>query len=376
MNRPAQLCRASVLLFACLSIAPCILAQTPEIELRAAEEQLATALIEDDTAAFERLLAEGFVLRGAPDVDRATWMKNAVDLCWGERFEIADLSVTSLTTDTAVVSLVMTTMADPVTCEPAVVRSLLTDVWVRRPGGWRLSLRHSGPAGDSVSAQFAQSDPPPPLWERAAELSLVATGGNTDTRTLGVGGSVTWRPGDWVTRARTTYVRSATAGMDTAESLTADLRQSRNLTPRLDVRAGAVYLVDRFAGIDRRITVDGGLGWVAIDAKPHSLKLDAGAGVTNELRLDGTELTFPVGTIDGLYRWQLSRTSELTEQAVYSADLSDAGNWRLRNVVNVTVALSRLLSFKVSHELRRNNRPVVGFGTTDTVLSVALVAKF
>lgn len=351
-------------------------AQTPESELGAAEEQLATALVEDDTATFERLLAPEFVLRGTPDVVRATWIKNAVDMCWGDAFELSDLAVRRQAGDTAIVSLVMTTFQDPQTCEPATIRSLLTDVWQRSPDGWRLLLRHSGPAGSSVGQQFAKLDPPPPLWEREAELSLVATGGNTDTRTLGAGGAVTWRPAAWVTRARVAYVRSTSAGVITTESLNADLRQSRALSNRFDLRAGAVYLTDRFAGIDDRITIDGGFGWLVVDRSPHTIKLDFGAGVTHEARLDADALTFPVGTLDASYRLRLSRVGALTEQAVFNADLGDAANWRLRNVVALTVAMNRLLSLKLAHELRRNNRPVPGFQTTDTVLSAALVARF
>jgi len=351
-------------------------AQTPAAALGTAEEQLATALIADDTATFERLLAPEFVLRGAPDVNRATWIKNAVDMCWGDSFELSGLAVRNQTGDTAIVSLVMTTFQDPVTCEPAIIRSLLTDVWQRSPDGWRLVLRHSGPAGGSVGQQFAQLAPPPPLWEREAELSLVATGGNTETRTLGAGGGVTWRPAAWVTRARVAYVRSTNAGVVTTESLNADLRQSRALTKRVDIRAGAVYLSDRFAGIDDRITVDGGFGWLVVDQPPHTVKLDFGAGVTHERRIDAADLTYPVGTLDGQYRWRLSRLSALTEEVIFSADLQNAPNWRMRNLIDLTVAVNRRLSVKLAHELRRNNRPVRGFQTTDTVLSVALATRF
>lgn len=366
----------SAALVACLQVTSIAAAQTPDVALRATEEQLATALLEDDTAAFDRLLASDFVLRGAPDIDRATWMKNAVDLCWGKSFEISDFAVRAAGADTATVTLILTTQADPVTCAPAIIRSLLTDVWVRRADRWQLALRHSGPAGDAVAQQFAQLDPPPPLLEGQAELSLVATGGNTDTRTLGTGGSLTWRPGKWVTRTRAAYVRSTTASLLTTESLNADLRQSRSLSDRVDIRAGAVYLSDQFAGIDRRITVDGGFGWLVVDASPHTLKLDLGAGATHEARLSSADISFPVGTLDAEYRWRFSRTSVLSEQVVMSTDLRDSSNWRLRNVANMTVSLNALLSFKLAHELRRTNRPVPGFRSNDTLLSAALVARF
>jgi N-acetylmuramoyl-L-alanine amidase/putative salt-induced outer membrane protein YdiY len=345
-----------------------VLAQPPAPDLRAAEEQLALALTQKDAAAFDRLLASDFVLRGAPDVDRETWIKNAVGLCWGERFEISDVGVRSQTADTAIVSLVLTTFVDPVTCDPAIVRSLLTDVWTRQPDGWRLALRHSGPAGSAVAQQFAKTDPPPPRWERTAELSLVATSGNTDTQTLGAGGSLIFRPGVWVTHARVAYVRSATDGVDTAESLVADVRQSRAISPRVDVYGRGAYLRDRFAGIRHRTTVDAGFGWVAVNEAPHSLKLDAGAGVTHEARLADGSQTFGVGTLGALYRLRVSRTSDLSNQFLFTADLGDAPNWRFQNGLTLTVTMTRVLSLKVGHEVKRINRPVPGFRATDTVL--------
>jgi putative salt-induced outer membrane protein YdiY len=368
--------RMTALIAALLLLPPTAAAQPPDAALRAAEEQLAAALTTKDRDAFERLLAPEFVLRGAPDVDRDTWIANALDMCWGDTYEISDFTVRGQTNDLAIVSLVLVTLVDPATCEPAIIRSLLTDVWSRTPDGWRLALRHSGPAGSAVAAQFAKIDPPPPRWERTAELSLVATGGNTDTQTLGAGGSIVWRPGEWITRSRVAYVRSATDGVDTAESLTADLRQSRELSPRADIYARVGYLVDRFAGIDHRTTLDAGFGWLALDDAPHSLKLDAGAGFTHEDRLaDGSE-TFAIGTGSALYRFRFNRTSEFTEHLRLTADVSDAGNWRLHNAAALTVTMTRVLSLRVAHELKRSNRPVPGFRATDTMLAAALVARF
>lgn len=350
-------------------------AQAP-IELRSAERQLATALIAKDAAALERLLTPGFVLRGSPDVPRATWMKNALTLCWGDRFEISDFAVASASGDTAVVTLLLTTHQDPMTCEPAVIRSLMTDLWVRDGENWRLALRHSAPPPATVSGQFAKAAPPPPRWERSAEFSLLATGGNTDTQTLGAGGSLVWRPGLWTTRGRAAYVRSVTADAVTAESLVAEIRQSRALSPRADVFARLEYLVDRFAGIDNRTTVDAGFGWRLVNAPPHTLKVDGGFGATRESRLAGGRETFASAATTASYTWRFSPTTALSNQATLTADVTALDNWRLQNGLNLTLGMTRLLSVRLAHELKRVNRPVPGFRTTDTLLSAALVAKF
>jgi hypothetical protein len=57
----------------------------------------------------------------------------------------------------------------------------------------------------------------------------------------------------------------------------------------------------------------------------------------------------------------LSRTSDLSNQFLFTADLGEAPNWRLQNGLALTVTMTRLLSLKMSHEVKRVNRPVPGF---------------
>lgn len=351
-------------------------AQDVASEIRRAEEQVASALVQKDGAAFERLLAPDFILRGAPDVARATWISNALSMCWGDRYEISDFAIVRSDGDTIVASLVLTTAMDPLSCAPATVRSVLTDVWVRRDGALRLALRHSGGAGADIAKQFSTTPPPPPRWERTAEISAVATGGNTDTQTLGTGAAVVWRPDPWETRGRVTFVRSVADDVTTAESLIAELRQARTLSPRLQAFGRVDYLVNRFAGIDYRTTLDGGLAWTLTETPRGSIVVDGGLGVTREARLAGENQTFAAGTVGVLARWRPLATTQVEDRAVFSTDLGAFGNSRMHNTASVSVAMTRVLSLRLSHDLKRTARPVIGFEKNDTLLAAALVARF
>lgn len=342
------------------------------IALRAAEEQLAAALVAKDAGTLERLLAPGFVMRGAPDITRGEWIANALKLCWGERADISDFRVVDATADPALVTFVLTTGRDPVSCERATVRSLITDVWERRDGAWQLVLRHSGPAG-GVAAQFAAEAAPPPLLEGSAELSLVDTGGNADTQTVGSGGSLIWRPGVWTTDARVSFVRSMAGGVETAKTFTAGVRQSRALSPRLDVFARAEHLANEFAGIDNRVSLDAGLGYRWLEGPAHTLRTDAGAGYSRETRLSGDDLSFALATAGAAYQWTVTSALTLADTTLFTASLQDGEDWRFRNMFSITSSLARRLSIKVSHEINVANAPAPGFGRTDTVLSAALV---
>jgi putative salt-induced outer membrane protein len=217
---------------------------------------------------------------------------------------------------------------------------------------------------------------PPPRWERKGELSLVATGGNTDTQTLGLGSTLIWRPGTWTTEGRLAFVRSETSDVLTAKSFVAELRESRALTPRMDVFGRFGYLSNEFAGIDRRASIDGGVGFKALTGPVHTLRFDAGLGYAHESRTLGPDLSTPLANFGNAYKWQISKTADVTNAALFSASLEDGSDWRFGNALAVTSALTGLLSLKLSHELKYVNAPVVGFEKTDTLLSFALVAKF
>jgi putative salt-induced outer membrane protein len=217
---------------------------------------------------------------------------------------------------------------------------------------------------------------PPPRWERKAELSLVATGGNTDTQTLGLGASVTFRPGVWTTEARTAFVRSENQNVETARSFVADFREARALTRRAEVFGRFGYLVDPFAGIDHRSTVDGGVGYKLLLGPVHSLRVDAGLGYTREARKVGDDLSFALGNIGAAYKWQISKTADLSESALLTSSLSDRDQWRFGNALALTAAITRVFSLKLSHDLKFNHAPVAGFQKTDRITSAAVVARF
>ena len=359
--------------FVCLALPAA--AQAPALDVRALEDALAQGLVTKDRDTLERLLAPDFVLRGNPDVDRATWLDNATSLCWGDQATIEDFSEVSLG-DGIIATFTLTTDRNPTTCEPAIVRSVITDLWRPAGGAWRLALRQSGPGGTAVEDQAAITEPPPPRWEATGELSFVSTSGNTSTGTLGAGGDVTNRSGDWLTRGKVSFVRAETDGEETARSLALDGRVSRGLTPRVGLFARGAYLRDTFAGIEHRVGVDGGLAWSIVDVTPHALDLDAGVGYTTETRLAEADRSFATGTLTLAYKWTLDDTAEIANNAGFTANLQDGPDWRFSDTVVLSASLNRALSLKVSYQVKYLNRPVPGFKATDAIVSAAIVAKF
>ena len=217
---------------------------------------------------------------------------------------------------------------------------------------------------------------PPPRWERKAEVSFVGTGGNTQTQSAGLGASLVYRPGLWTTEAKSNFVRSEANSLETARSFTADLRQGRTITPRVDVFGRYGFLANKFAGIDARSTVDGGVGYKLLMGPLHTLRVDGGLGYSREDRVTDADLSFALANFGSAYKWQIARTADLTDSALYTRSLEEGEDWRFNNTIALTAALASIFSLKASHELKHANAPVPGFEATDTLMSVALVAKW
>jgi putative salt-induced outer membrane protein YdiY len=347
-------------------------------EIRALEEALSDAMHRRDGGRIERLLAPEYVMRGAPDIDRAAWIRNAVTLCWGERSDIDRFRV-RLEGDVAVASFELTFYVDPSSCRPALLRSLITDVWVRRSEGWRLLVRHSGPApppGADLASQYGTVPLAPPTWRATSELSMVSTAGNASTRTTGLAGSLTHRSQTTRTRVAADFVRAEADEVTRAQTVTVGLRHGIRVGKRPEVFTSASYSRDRFAGILGRVAGEAGLAYPIRLPRPHVLTLDAGLGFTSEDRVDPQDLRFATASGAVHYAGRIVPVAELTQELGVIADLALAKNWRGTSATALTVMLTRLLSLKASHAFEYRNTPVQGFKRADMRSAVALVFSF
>jgi putative salt-induced outer membrane protein len=340
------------------------------------ERAVTRAMHTRDRAGLEALLADDYVLRSVPDIPRETWITNAVTLCWGDRSDISDFDVRALE-GTAVATFALTFYVDPATCRPAVLRSLITDVWRWRDGRWQLAVRHSGPppAGPGIAAQYGIVPELPPVWDAKGELSFLSTAGNASTRTIGLASDVAHQTGRWRTRARVALLTSEADDVIRARTLTASARQSARVSARAEVFGRLDYARDRFAGIENRATLEFGAAFPITLPPRHRLTADAGVGFTTERRIDAEDLRFAVASGTFAYVWQIAPGTELRDDIAIRADLEAARNWRATNALAMTVVLNRLLSIKASQSIEYRHFPVPGFRRTDTRSAISLVVN-
>jgi putative salt-induced outer membrane protein len=222
----------------------------------------------------------------------------------------------------------------------------------------------------------APPPPPPPPHEGTAEFSFVGTGGNTDTTAFGLSGEFIARPAPWVFTTRAAFVQNKADGELKARSFRAGFRAARTITDRLSAFAEYGYLRDTFAGIEDRNAIDGGLSYILVKPDPHTLAIEGGLGYANEKRLFGDDISTATAFVGAGYKLKLSANADLSDDARFVFSLSDSDDWRFNNILAVNAKLASILSLKASNIVRYVNAPVIGFDSTDTITSIAVVAKF
>ncbi|MEO8520964.1 MAG: DUF481 domain-containing protein [Acidobacteriota bacterium] len=345
---------------------------------RTSEDALVEAVHARDRNRLEQLLASDYVLRGKPDISRKTWIDNALTLCWGNRSDIDAFRVREQG-DLAVTSFELTFYVDPVSCRPAVLRSLITDVWIRRGAAWQLAMRQSGPASSGagdLASQFGAVPQPPPLWDVSSDLSLTATGGNTSTRTLGLGSVVTHQTPAATTRVSIAFLTSDADAVTRARSLSMDARHGIRISERFDVFGRGSFARDRFAGIDGRVTAEAGTAYTPALPARHTLITEGSLGYTLEQRVDATELRFATATGAVRHGWTIVPGTQLSDDVNFIADLQSAANWRGTGRLAIAVSLTQSLALKASQGLEYRNQPVAGFRRLDLRTVAALVFSF
>jgi putative salt-induced outer membrane protein len=230
----------------------------------------------------------------------------------------------------------------------------------------------------SAATAFAEEPPPgpPPIWSGKAEASYVGTTGNTNVQTVGAGLEIDYKKDVWDGLAKGAFVQGKTDGVTTAKTIAGELRGGRHLSPRFELFAQGDYFKNEFAGIDNRLSAIGGGAYSVVKTDAQELKFQLGAGYTKENRSVGDDKSFGNGQAGLLYKWKISATTDLSEEFSYVDSFSDSSDWRVANTFSVTVAMTKVFSLKASHNLAYLNEPVPGFGKTDTITSIALVAKF
>lgn len=222
----------------------------------------------------------------------------------------------------------------------------------------------------------ARAQTPPPKLEQRYEGAFVGVTGNSSSNTFSAGADVTTRPGAFVLRNRVSFIRNQSDGVLAAKAFEYVGRIQQTLNARASTFAEYDYFRDPFAGVIRRQAGTAGLALTAAATDRQSLHLDLGVGYTNERRQTGENVSSGSYLLGSSYKLTVSPNADVTDDLRVTGIFADAGNWHAEHTVAITTKIAGGLSLKVSNMVRFANFPPPGFRRTDSVTSIALVAKF
>jgi putative salt-induced outer membrane protein YdiY len=345
-----------------------------EDSVRAAEQALRNAVAMRDRDAIERLLASDFKTDSGSARDRSSWIDQQLRPCGGGPSTLQGLQIL-IDGDTALASSDAVVQFD-IGCSVPLARTHRADVWTRQDGRWRLVLRteRSEPA-PAIPLPLAAPPAQPAPFVGSLEVTILSTRGNVNTFTFGSTGELNWHRGQSRTSGRAAFLRTTSFGEERGRSVDLQLRQSRTVSPTMELFGRAVYQRDLFAGILQRYAVDAGVGLVAVHGGGR-VQATFGAGTTHEVRLNVDSQSGPVATAGVQYRHVLPRGTTINVDVEATSYLNQGANWRVESTPGMTTVLRAPFSLRVSYAMKYINDPVPGFERLDAILSLGLLARF
>lgn len=213
-------------------------------------------------------------------------------------------------------------------------------------------------------------------WSARAEVSYVATTGNSDTTTAQLAGEAQYKPADWAALFRAGYLSSTRADDTHDRRIDGLVRASRTVGRGVELFGQIAYTKNTYAGLSHSFYPLAGVAYTVVDRAPHMLTTRVGLGYGQESRVRARDLSFATADAETAYRWAMSKTAELRQDTTFTTNLSRGTDWRVANVTSIAAALNALLKLKVSHGINYLHEPVSGFERVDTVTSASVVATF
>lgn len=223
-----------------------------------------------------------------------------------------------------------------------------------------------------VTATAMAEDAPKP-WKGEAGLGVVATNGNTKTKTIKAYAGVVYEKEQWRHTGKLDVLNSSDAVRTTAERYLLSGKSDYKFD-ELNYMFGTVgYENDRFAGFNYRLTEVVGYGRRVINQSDLTLDLEAGPGARQTKLISGDSDSEVIGRVAGNLLWKLSPTAAFTENLT-----SDFGSKATitRSVTALTAQVAGNLAMKLSFTARHISDVPVAVKKMDTETAVTLVYGF
>jgi putative salt-induced outer membrane protein YdiY len=177
----------------------------------------------------------------------------------------------------------------------------------------------------------------------------------------------------WALELDAHFLRAEESGVLKAKKLFVGVRGAYSVSADFDAFVATSYLQDQFAGLDPRLLAAAGMSYKLLKGPVHELAFDGGVTSTKDTRVGDGAKAYAGATAAARYLWNITKTSKLTENFALFPNFDHRDDWRIESTTGLEAAISTSLAVKLSYAARYANRPVAGFGKTDTQTAASLV---
>jgi putative salt-induced outer membrane protein len=231
-----------------------------------------------------------------------------------------------------------------------------------------LATSLTGPAG----ARAAPAAPPP--WKGEAELGLVVTGGNTETRNLTAKTTVTREGARWRHTGHGEALNTSDGTSTTAERYLLSGKSDLKLGKFNYLFVNVVWEKDRFSGFNDRTSETLGYGRRLVHSPSVTLDAEVGGGARQSRETaTGDHLDEGLARLAAKLAWKVSKTTDFGEEA--SVDIGEESTIT-RSVTSLKTQVAGRLATKITFTVRNTTDTPAGVKGTDYETAVALVYGF
>ncbi len=224
----------------------------------------------------------------------------------------------------------------------------------------------------TLSISYVHAEEAPPQWTGEAELGVVSTSGNTDTKTLNTKLKLRHERGRFTHDGSAYFLYSSDTGRTTAQRLVLTVKDTYHLREVDYLFVSLRYEDDLFSGYEYRFIETVGYGRHFFH-NSLTIAVEAGPGGRHSKFMDGTVTDEFLFRVSGNLVWRLTESTSLTE------DLSTETGYSGTVIESTTALKSRIignLAMKTSVEVRYNTEVPQGVKKMDITTSVTLVYTF
>lgn len=210
-------------------------------------------------------------------------------------------------------------------------------------------------------------------WSGEGAAGIVIVSGNSDSEVINVGLDLTKKIDVWEHTFKFSANSAESDGDKNAESYLAAYNAKYNLDAKSFLWGDLRYLDDKFDSFSGITTIGAGVGYRISES--DELKWSVGAGVgyrDTEIESTGEDISGVALIAESDLELKLSETTDFID--VLRVE-STAENTYIQNVAGLKVAMSDVLSLKLTYDVRYNTDPAAGDTSTDSITAVSVVYK-